>query len=360
MLISNPWIVIYPSYPTGKGKFILEDLKAKRRFLLPDSAYLKLIVFCSIARQREEVVEYAKTLVGFACGPLLKNMTSNNVLVDSKSSYCKLAKAAKEWTGFGWSDALDYWIATKDYPFLDYSDVESVGIEKSLMKHYSKMGKPPSNYKAYNDAKRIRLSENLHSLDNVNLNSAMLVDFTKRKANKDPMSLGQLSELLSYPFSSVGHVITKNQGKFLIKLVPSGGARHPAEAYAILLNSKVGQGVFHYSVRDGVLEQIHQNVNTEQLEHMIYQLRQVHARFEPKLVLVISLVFPRSMWRYRESRTYRAVHHDLGHIIETLRLVCNARGLNFYFGYGMDENALESYLKLNSKTESVICFVAIG
>lgn len=361
MLVSNPWAVIYPSYAEHAGRLVFEDLKAKRRFLLPESSYLQIISHCTRPMPISKVKEHAKAIVGSGAESLVKDMMANNALVDTRSDHWHMYLAAKRWEKHGWDDALDYWVATKDYPFLDYSDVGSRIYDNNLMKKYSSDQKPPSRYKAYRGAREVKLPGDIYTLEEFDLNKAMLLDESMRAhKNPRPISLESISELLQYPFSEIGYTIGENQGKFLLKLVPSGGSRHPVEAYVILLDSKIGKGLFHYSVKHNALEQLSVKIDQEQVYSMLYQLKQIRKKFAPKAIILMTLVFKRSMWRYREPRTYRAIHHDVGHVVETLKLICNARKLNFSFGYAMHEKAVEKYLEIDPSEESVVGFAAIG
>ncbi|MDE1870335.1 MAG: hypothetical protein KGH71_05130, partial [Candidatus Micrarchaeota archaeon] len=61
-LVSNPWAIVYPSYAEHKGALIFEDLKDKRRFILPDGSYLKLLAYCAKPRPRDQALQDARSL----------------------------------------------------------------------------------------------------------------------------------------------------------------------------------------------------------------------------------------------------------------------------------------------------------
>jgi len=82
--------------------------------------------------------------------------------------------------------------------------------------------------------------------------------------------------------------------------------------------------------------------------------------FEPAAVVILTSVFERNMFRYREPRTFRTILLDIGHVVFTLELACAALGLQFYPQHGVDDLAVERLLGLEGLDEGVMYAVAIG
>jgi hypothetical protein len=66
------------------------------------------------------------------------------------------------------------------------------------------------------------------------------------------------------------------------------------------------------------------------------------------------------MWRYRESRTYRALVNDIGHVIQTLNLVTKANGWKSYVGHGFHDREFEEFVGIDGFEEPVFRFAAVG
>jgi len=175
----------------------------------------------------------------------------------------------------------------------------------------------------------------------------------------ESIDLGQISTLLYASFGETGWVEFPHQGRFLLKTSPSGGARHPTEAYVYSIDTELPQGLYHYSVAENALVRLPQKVEPDLLLDAAYELR-TGPHFPVRLVVVLTSVVARSMWRYREPRSYRVLLNDVGHVLETLKIVAKAVGLETYFGHGFHDDQLEQLLGVSSAEEPALKIVAIG
>jgi len=57
------------------------------------------------------------------------------------------------------------------------------------------------------------------------------------------------------------------------------------------------------------------------------------------------------MWRYRDSRSYRVILIDVGHVLMNFRACCEALGLAYFCGQGFSDSALCSLLDLDQEAE---------
>jgi Lhr-like helicase len=95
------------------------------------------------------------------------------------------------------------------------------------------------------------------------------------------------------------------------------------------------------------------------IESALLRVRRKHY-FAPKVVLVYTSRLERSMFRYREPRTYRVVQHDVGHLLETAALVAGAYRRRFYRDYACADTEVEQMLGVDYLSEPVVAFGAMA
>ena len=82
--------------------------------------------------------------------------------------------------------------------------------------------------------------------------------------------------------------------------------------------------------------------------------------FRPAVVVVLTSRPERSMYRYRESRSYRVLHLDTGHLLFNAAMVAGALGWPSYRAYSPAEHAVEPVLAIDGITEFTIGTIAVG
>ena len=102
--------------------------------------------------------------------------------------------------------------------------------------------------------------------------------------------------------------------RFFHRSAPSGGCRHPIETYLIAKDViGVPDGVYHINITSFKLSKVS-------------DISQDNTLSKCGGFLVFTAVFSRNMYRYREARTFRAVHMDAGHLIEINRALLARAG----------------------------------
>ncbi|HVZ58859.1 MAG TPA: SagB/ThcOx family dehydrogenase [Patescibacteria group bacterium] len=357
----SPWLHIYPS-GNKAGVLIAEDFFNKKSFQFDESVFLFTLNFCSKLRSKNDILTYLKSehkVTQREAKLILDQLLTKKLISGDNSPNVEAERKTKYWIKYGWNDALNFHIAIKDYPFLDYETLKAKQVEDDLMRDYMATNPVPRIYKEYNNTKKIPLEKEFSSMDDVDLRKLLIEEVFDYRAQKKPLTKKQVSNLLFYTFGKMGTVEFTPQGEFLLKTSPSGGARHPIEAYPIIIDSEVKKGVYHYSVKKNALEEILPQVNIDEIKELIFELK-TNPEFPIRMIILLSAVFPRSMWRYREPRSYRVILHDMGHILETMKIVSKAFGLKTYFGHGFQDDKLEKFLGINGSEESMLKFAVIG
>ena len=78
------------------------------------------------------------------------------------------------------------------------------------------------------------------------------------------------------------------------------------------------------------------------------------------VMVFMTAMFGRTMWRYASPRAYRTVHIELGHLGQTFCLLATALGLAPFTTMALSEAAIERDLSLDGVNESAMCIVGAG
>ena len=143
-----------------------------------------------------------------------------------------------------------------------------------------------------------------------------------------------------------------------LKTSPSGGARHPAEAYVIALNvSGLNSGAFHYDAAAHHLTDLRRRVDAKEVVRVLAGQSYFA---DASALVVMSAIFARSMWRYSSSRAYRVLLADAGHLAQTFCLVATALRLAPFSTMAFDDDALDALLGLDGVNETAMYVVGVG
>ena len=176
----------------------------------------------------------------------------------------------------------------------------------------------------------------------------------RRRSERDyfpeAMSLSELSHLLRY---AVG--ITE-QG-YKLRAIPSAGALYPIEVYPVVNRvTGLASGIYHYVVDDHSLHLIKEGDFRQELTE--YALGQ-EMMGKANVVLVLTAVFERSQWKYRE----RASHYMLleaGHIGQNVYLVATSMGLGVCAVGAYSDHEYNRLIGVDGRKESVIYLLSVG
>ncbi len=219
----------------------------------------------------------------------------------------------EEWASMGLSATAHYHFLTWDSKFLDYS-ISGTGREEAIevMKNYTRIQPDIQRYKVTSNPK------NTIDLPKIKkIRQECLVNYESHE--------GLLKQYAALVFGIISTKKTPWLGEdILLKTSPSGGGRHPTEGYMILpdLNN---YKVFHINVGAHTLDEINfeTNLDWDKIFHSWGILKE-------KLVgmFIFSSKWERNRYRYREPRTFRSVHMDVGHMLGTLSKLCGISDLN--------------------------------
>jgi SagB-type dehydrogenase family enzyme len=137
---------------------------------------------------------------------------------------------------------------------------------------------------------------------------------------------------------------------------PSAGGLYPLELYvAVQAVTGLADAIYHYDPRAHELELRLPGTHHREIADMTIGQQMI---CEANLVVIISAVFQRTMWKYGQ-RGYRYVWLDAGHLGQNLYLAAVALGLGPVAIGGFFDSELKRLLALPAG-EEVVYLVCIG
>ena len=203
-----------------------------------------------------------------------------------------------------------------------------------------------------------RLSLPRTTLASADLEAALTTRRTWRRFADAPVPAAALGTTLDYTFGVQRRGSVPNQGPVILRTAPSGGSRHPIEAYVLAWNvDGLRPGAYHYDSDRKELVDLQRPIAAgdigPMLAHQTYFARAGAA-------VIMCPVFARTRWRYGHSRAYRTVLIDAGHLGQTFCLVATALGLAPFTTMAFSESALETLLGLDGIDECPLYVAGVG
>ena len=255
------------------------------------------------------------------------------------------------WQRAGWSDALWYHLYSEGLPMADYSKDGADYDFRQMERVLASEQQPPLTL---SDSSRPRQSLSVV----LGYPHRSLSELFDSPGNYDragsALSLQELSWLLSRAFGANGFHVFPQVGKLLRKTVPSGGCRHPLDAFIIPLDgTALENNVYYYEPITHCLETLHATP-PEDFVRSLFRPWLCELHQSPKCIVLVSATFPRSMYRYRESRSYRVVYHDLGHLLQNLLFLVRSLDRRILVSYSPPERICEPLVAATGLNVSVI------
>ena len=190
------------------------------------------------------------------------------------------------------------------------------------------------------------------------LQAALIERRTWRRFSDQPVPAGALATLLDRTFKVQARGRVAGQGDVVVKTSPSGGSRHPIEAYLLAWNvDGLRPGAYHYDSATHELVDLRRSVSAADIPDLL-----AHQTYfsGAGAAVIMCPVFARTMWRYGHSRAYRTVLIDAGHLGQTFCLVATALGLAPFTTMAFIESKLEALLRLDGVLECPIYVAGVG
>lgn len=238
------------------------------------------------------------------------------------------------------------------------SDTEAGGTFDTLLKRYG--APPPAFFSAGNPEARLSLPPPD--------NSAQLYDTLRRRETtrqfdeSRTLPRAQLANLLFYTFGCLGTRELAEDLTVLKKTSPSGGALHPIEAYPVIANVEgIPSGIYHYTAEHHGLESV-KALEESAIRVIMRDFAAGQDWFESAHCMIVMVArFDRHFWKYRyNSKAYRVIYLDAGHLSQTFYLLCTEMGLGAFFTGAINDDCIEDHLGLATDTQGAVGICGCG
>jgi len=336
----------FPS-PLTRNYWAIEEPSQKKLYAVPFVGALMAVacakpiflptLFESLTSKFHIDIEQAKKT--------LKCLISKKIIVSVEKDCNSTFDDFLSWTKFGWDDAANYHFFTWDAPFLDYTK-EGGGhnMDRKKMIGYQELQPDTERYKKYDThAEIIQLPALNFSLSNEQIRAYSIST--------------KIKHLLAIVFGKKEEKSCHWTDTPLIrKTSPSGGSRHPSEGYffsSALQDIKAG---FYHVQTDPISLCLISVDHHHFLENSIMERNFAH-----KLIgaIVLTSVFERNMYRYREPRTFRTIHMDIGHILATIEMLGVEFGIKTCIHLKFSETSILQQIGASKLEEGVMAVVTL-
>jgi SagB-type dehydrogenase family enzyme len=179
---------------------------------------------------------------------------------------------------------------------------------------------------------------------------------TRRTFTKKGVPAAKLARILKCAYG-VTHSASEETGNVMFRACPSAGALYPLEIYPVVLRSiDLATGVYHYNVKDHILEYLKKGDFQEQLDNNLLGTELMPGA---DIALLITSDLELTMAKYGE-RGYRFILIEVGHLAQNISLVCEAMRLNSVCLGGFYEDGLAGLLSTDVRREPVQYVVLLG
>lgn len=234
---------------------------------------------------------------------------------------------------------------------VEYSD------GRNVRRHLLKLAREhpaPAPVKHYRGARQIELPPPDGGGD---LARVLLGRRTWRRFDQDPISTADLATLLWLTWG-VQAWLEVPIGRVALKTSPSGGARHPIEVYVAARRVEgLRPGIYHYAPDTHRLEFLRAGATARQISRYVGGQDWFG---NAAAAMLMTAVFPRTMWKYQDAGSYRTICIEAGHLGQTFCLVAERLGLAPFCTQALGDSHIERDLGINGVGESVLYVAGVG
>ena len=183
---------------------------------------------------------------------------------------------------------------------------------------------------------------------------------SRRTFGKQPLSANLFATMLRVIGDPIAvfDSIEVFQNNSYHKVVASGGARHPTEIYVYANNVKgLEPGCYHYYPPRHRLDQVGPAVSRSELDHATGGQCWVS---DAGIILLYVGLIARSQWKYDMGRAYRALCMDVGHLSQTVYLLCAALNQHVTFIGSFRDEDFERMFHLDPIEQALLGASVIG
>ena len=143
-----------------------------------------------------------------------------------------------------------------------------------------------------------------------------------------------------------------------LKTSPSGGARHPIEAYVVARRVRgLRSGLYHYAPDTHELERLRNGATSRTLATFLGGQPWYG---NASALVVLTSVVERKMWLYHYPRSYRILLLEAGHLVQTFCLIATSLGLAPFCSAALADSRIEREFGLDGIREPILYAAGVG
>jgi len=347
LLRRAPYVV---SYWDDDGRLIFDNYATGRR-ISADPVASTVLHFFDRWRSAKDAARHLSDFTPASVHKTVAALERHALLVRKSAKDNGHSSALASWQRDGWNPAAGFFhLSTKDVPYVDErSAADIIGATRTTPRPM------PAIVKRYPSARVHRLPPIAAAGEYVDVLRARR---TWRRFSRRKISSEQLSSLLKLTFGVQDWLKLGGGRRAPLKTAPSGGARHPIEAYVLVKAVEgVAPGIYHYVADRHQLELLRRDRRPRRVSR--YLPTQVW--FDDAAAAVfMTAVFARVQWRYKFARAYRVVLAESGHLCQNFCLTATWLGLAPFCSMALADSLIEQDLGIDGVSESVLYACGVG
>ena len=345
LLRRSPHLVFY-----WQGQKLLIENYLTRVSVAGEPIVLQLLSFFERPRRAAELPPAMPAFSADTVLQAVETLVSHTLLEPFDASAKARDRAMRQWDRWGIEARFFHW-ATKDVRFIRPEDLGA--FDKARISE----SRSPAAFKRYLNAEQVNLPPAQTRMP-AKFTDVLHARRTQRHFDGRPITIEELATLLKLTWGVSKWESSPTFGRIGLKTSPSGGARHPIEAYVAVHNIRgLKQGLYHYSADRHLLHVIRYGNVRRRAEH--YCGNQWWTK-DAAALFFMTAVFERTMWLYDSSRALRNIYIEAGHLCQTFCLTATALKLAAFCTSALADSMIEHDLGLDGIRESVLYVTAAG
>lgn len=329
----------------------------RETFTFEDTRFAELLFALRERRTPKQAKDLISQIFGLGASEsraVLTSLLSSKLVIPS----VPVDGSILRWEQSGWRDALDFHLAVQDLQFSD--DRNDYASWAAVMKTRVDCGEYPEDpgpAKVYANQhhKKVDKAQPSSRLATVQEVFSSTRPFRSYAAGAiDARTLEYVVRETYLPHSWHDSPF----GKYFKRSSPSGGARHPIEAYLIVLDvNGLEPGLYHIDTAREVLVELRTADMRKALTTACFQKPGIEFA---SAAIVLTVRWLRHQYKYQYSRSYRMIMLDVGHLIQSHALIATSVGIQSFLGPSIDDEAVKDLLELSGDDEDPIYVIGMG
>lgn len=328
-----------------------------RLFLKNDKIYLENILTLKTFEVDSSILRILNNFPAFsntkdkAITAVIQSLKENLIILDDRS-YRRISNEYLDWEKYDWWISLLYYLSTEDVHVVDKISSKR---QSEILKRYIRK-EIPSFYKKYK-TERIPLKRP-DRIKGTNLVELLFKRRTLRNF-RGSIKFGELSNILHYSCKEVTALRNlqiknyKENPKALLKSLYS-----PFEIYLIVNNvSGLSQGIYHLDLADYSLNVLKIGDYSKRMAE-IAQGQMFIA--DAPVVILISAIFKRYMFRYRQARAYRDILTTAAELAQLIIIYSTYFDIKAFETPALKDTEIQNLLELEAWEEEILYLLALG